>query len=157
MTKNIVVTAVVALVVSVLVGLFFTGQSSQSSTLGGLSERDIQAVSLSVGTQGTTKGTPLTFIKKGTMTCNSSFIGSAAQVGSTTIALDCSVTGARSGDTVLIGRPTGMTSTWFYVGAYASTTANDYVRAILYNNTGTTSNGAPSTATSSIPYVLIRS
>jgi hypothetical protein len=56
---------------------------------------------------------------------------------------------------VLVGRPTGTLSTWFYVGAYASTTANDYIRAVLYNNTGVAAI-PPSTATSSVPYVLVR-
>lgn len=51
MTKNIIVTAVIALVVSGLVGLFFVGQSSQSNQAitSGLSERDVKAVSLKVG------------------------------------------------------------------------------------------------------------
>lgn len=55
MTKNIIVTAVVALVVSVVCGLFFVGQSSQSNQdpLGGLSERDIKALSLKVGSPTT--------------------------------------------------------------------------------------------------------
>lgn len=50
MTKNIIVTAVVALVVSIVVGLFFIGQPRQSVTVSGLSERDIKATSLKVGT-----------------------------------------------------------------------------------------------------------
>lgn len=157
MTKNIVVTVLVALVVSVIAGLFFVGRSSQSNVKG-LSERDVQVTSLSVGNTGVTMGTKLTFVKKGTMTCNTDWKAddAASQLGSTTIALDCSVTGARSGDVVIVSRPSAMTDGWFYVGGYASTTANDYVRALLYNNTGVTSDGAPSTATSSVPYVLLR-
>lgn len=73
MTKNIIVTAVVALVVSVVVGLFFVGQSSQSNSvqdLGGLSERDIKATSLKVGsptTKFTVNGTG-TLVSIGTST-----------------------------------------------------------------------------------------
>lgn len=60
MTKNIIVTAVVALVVSSLSGFFFIGKSSQSNTnvdsegvFAGLSERDIRATSLKVGSPTT--------------------------------------------------------------------------------------------------------
>lgn len=50
-TKNIVITALVALVVSSAVGFYFVGkvQTDQSNLLGGLSERNIRAVSLNVG------------------------------------------------------------------------------------------------------------
>lgn len=49
--KNIVITALVALVVSSAVGFYFVGKvQTDQSNLGGLSERDIVAVSLKVGT-----------------------------------------------------------------------------------------------------------
>lgn len=53
--KNIVITALVALVVSSAVGFYFIGkvQTDQSNLLGGLSERDIKAVSLAVGSPTT--------------------------------------------------------------------------------------------------------
>lgn len=72
-TKNIVITALVALVVSVIVGLYFVGkvQPDQSNlVVGGLSERDIVATSLKVGTP-TSK-----FVVNST--------GTKASVGSTT-------------------------------------------------------------------------
>lgn len=50
MTKNIIVNASVALVVSLLVGFFVTGSQQSNIELSGLSERDIIASSLKVGT-----------------------------------------------------------------------------------------------------------
>jgi hypothetical protein len=50
MTKNIIITAIIALVVSLGVGFFNIGsQQSNVDVLGGVSERDIKAVSLKVG------------------------------------------------------------------------------------------------------------
>ena len=53
--KNIVITALVALVVSSAVGFYFVGkvQTDQSNVLGGQSERNIRAVSLEVGSPTT--------------------------------------------------------------------------------------------------------
>lgn len=49
MTKNIIVTAVVALVVSLVVGFFFRGsQQSNVPMVGGLSERNVKAITLDV-------------------------------------------------------------------------------------------------------------
>ncbi len=50
MTKNIIVNASVALVVSLMVGFFVTGSQQSNIDLAGLSERDIIATSLKVGT-----------------------------------------------------------------------------------------------------------
>lgn len=152
--KNYIINAVVALLLIVVVTLVMP-KSQSNVELGGLSERDIQAVSLSVGNTSGTKGTALTFIKKGTVNCSGALAGSTV-TASSTLSMDCSVTGARSGDIVFVGRPAGMTTGWFYVGAYASTTLNNYIVAKIYNNSGT--NGVPpSTATTSVPYILIRS
>lgn len=54
MTKNInIVTAIIALVVSLVTGFFFTGNQQSNLDLGGSSERDVKAVSLKVGTPTT--------------------------------------------------------------------------------------------------------
>lgn len=134
MTKNIIVTAVVALVVSILVGLFFIGQSSQSRTYGGLSERDIQAVSLSVGNEGTVRGTKLNGII-GT-TCNLRGTDSS-QAASSTLAYDCAVSGLTSSWKVFaqLATSTKMSvqqSGWYITASKASTTAG-YATVLLYN------------------------
>lgn len=156
MSKNIIVTALVALVVSLGVG--FVVSKSIQSNVGGLSELDVRAKTLSIGNTSGTQGTALTFIKAGTATCSGALNNAATVIASTTAALDCNIVGARSGDKVFIGNPAAMTSTYFYVGGYASTTKNDWIVAKLYNNTGANVTEAviPSTATSSVPFWLFR-
>jgi len=151
MTKNIVVTVLVALVVSVIAGLFFVGKSSQSTSnenVGGLSEMDIQAVSLKVGATGTkinqaNEGTCYFRPSAATIAATSSVKvtcqGTAAQSASGPSAL----AGVKSGDRVWVQMSTttsgvsGAGSGLVLNGASASTT-NGYIELFITNLTGGT-------------------
>jgi len=148
MTKNILITVAVALVVTLGVVTFTT----KSGPLGSISEKITWTENFSVGKS--IGGSEVTLLKTGTVNCSGALIGSTVTATSTGV-MDCAISGVKSGDYVLLGRPTGMTSTWWYLGAYASTTANGYVSAVIYNGTGANAI-PPSTATSSVPYVIIR-
>lgn len=152
MTKNILITVAVALVVTLGVVAFLS--ATGNGLVGSASEMLTKTQRLIVGTSGQYEGSPLTWVKTGTVNCSGALIGSTVNATSTGV-MSCAISGVKSGDYVLLGRPTGMTSTWWYLGAYASTTANGYVSAVIYNGTGANA-VPPSTATSSVPYVIIR-
>jgi hypothetical protein len=148
MTKNILITVAVALVVSLGVVAFTT----KNGSVGSISEKITWTENFAVGKN--IGGSAITLLKTGTVNCSGALIGGTVNATSTGV-MDCAVSGVKSGDYVLLGRPAGMTSTWAYVGAYASTTASGYFSAVIYNNTGANAI-PPSTATTSVPYVIFR-
>lgn len=99
-------------------------------------------------------GTNLDIVKTGTVNCSGALAGGSV-VGSSTLSVDCAISGVLSGDIVLVGSPAAMTGSYFYTGAYASTTLSGYIVAKLYNNSGATAI-PPATATTSVPYVIMR-
>lgn len=129
MTKNVILTALVALVVSVGAIALAPGQSN----LGGLSERDVRAVSIQVGQDGSVKGTKLTFVKTGTCTLLSNFSIAATSTRS----VDCAISGVRSGDLVdlVLAPSTALAQQYVIKSSSASTTAG-YASAQLINLTG---------------------
>lgn len=140
MTKNIIVTALVALVVSA--GFGFISQDDLSSKVSGLSERDIQAVSLKVASNGTK------VTKEIVGTCNASMAATlaATSTGNAT----CTVTGARSGDIVQVTLPSrsGNYNGFVVTNAVAST---DTITFGIMNLTGTATTSFP-LATTSVMY-----
>lgn len=141
MTKSFLVSAIVALVVS-LGAVFFTG--TEQSNLGGLSERDTNATTLKVG-----EGTRHDGIFSGTATCfgpNASL--TSGQVSTTT----CTVTGVKSGDTVYATLPAGANPALEVKNAFATTT--NRIGVVLYNGS-TTATAVVGNATASVPYIIL--
>lgn len=158
MTKNLVLSGVVALIVAVVATILVLAGSPASTevqpqaTLGSTMETVL--VTLGGGVQVGGSGTPLKLALAGTVNCTDALASPGVVTSSSTKVMDCNVRGVRSGDTVILARPAAMTASWFYVGAYASTTARDYFEAVLYN--AGASALAPATATSSVPYFIFR-
>jgi len=92
-------------------------------------------------------GTEITYIQRGTVSVN------PASLNATTAAdTSITITGAQTGDTVILNPPTaGLTAGMFVVGAWVS--AADTVKVRLYNSTG----GAIDEAAANWSYCLIRS
>lgn len=132
MTKNIIITAIVALVVSLIVGFIFV-KSNQS--FGSLSERLIRTVSLQIGNDGVTQGTRFTFVKTGTC----SLLAHSSIPATTTRSVDCAITGIRSGDLVdlNLAASTTLASQYVIKSSQASTT-NGWATVQLLNLTGGT-------------------
>jgi hypothetical protein len=127
MTKNLVYSALVALAVSFVFGLVI--KSNQSNIVGGLSERDVQAVSMKIGA----KGTKLTLVGSGTCSLVSNSSIAATSTGTGT----CVTTGSIAGDQVVISLATTTTkiaAQWALVGTVATT---DSTTVRLLNLTGT--------------------
>ena len=96
MNKNIIISAAVALVVGAIVGLVLVGQSSQSTLVGGLSERDVKAVTLSVGNTGQFSVTSAGVVTSGAITSGaitSSGDITASGTGTSTLKLTSSTSG----------------------------------------------------------------
>ena len=148
--KNYIVNAVVALLLIIGVGIFSQkGVPQQSDVLGGLSERDIQAVSLKVGQNGN----KISNLKTGFCYLAPTVPTIAA---STTATVACQATlgwnasgtygitrllGIVSGDPVIANLTSTTAGSLFggidIVGASASTTAG-YIELKVANNTGAT-------------------
>lgn len=130
MTKNLVSAALVALVVSLVVGVVLASQSSLGSVR---NAKDEFAGGLSIGPAGSD------LVEVVAKTCN--LIGSdSSQAASTTVAYDCAVTGVSSGDLVFAQLASttpafGGTQGWAIVASKASTTAN-FVTVLLGNFSG---------------------
>ena len=165
MVKNTLTSIVTAAVVSVIVVVlalagFNKPQAVTTDPQGDPTLAGIETVRTTFGSgirvsSPSTKGTILSPILAGTVNCSGALGGTATITASTTGIVDCNVTGVKSGDLVFVSRPAGMLSTWFTMGAHASTTANNYFSLRLYNNTGVAAK-PPATATSSIPYLILR-
>lgn len=119
--KNVVITALVALVISVIVGLYFVGkvQPDQSNlVVGGLSERDIVATSLKVGspTSKFTVNSTGTKASLGTTTPNTN--GDFVMDGTATTTLMISSSGTTKGGCINIENSAG-TMTKAYIAGTA--------------------------------------
>lgn len=144
MTKNIIVTAIVALVVSLGIGFLLPSPAivmPDESNLGGLSERDVKAVSSQIGSNGS----KFTFVKA--TTCN--LVGGAIAATSSAIT-GCAVSGVLNGDLVLATLATS--SNAVITGARASTTAG-HIAARIFNLTGAVSS-VTALGTSTVIYVF---
>lgn len=138
--KTIVITALVALVVSLSVTAF--DKPTQSNVGGGLSQRDIQAVSLKLGDSGT-------YIKKEIVgTCNASMTQTLP--ATTTREATCTVTGVASGDNVQVTLPSRSGNFNGFVVTHASASTNTITFGIM-NLTGTATTSFP-LATTSVMY-----
>lgn len=144
--KNTIVTVVVALLISVGFGFYFVGSQSN---LGGLSERDVKALSLTVGDNPTTardatKGTKHLF-----GTCNLATTAGRLPLATSSIPFDCSAQGVRSGDNVRVAlRSDGATLLGTFpilLTAYLASSTNDYIHVFLAHPT----DGVSAAATSS--------
>ncbi len=142
-TKGVFLSVVVALLVSLGVG-YLVVRNVQSS-FGGLSERDIKAVSLKVGDNGSKFG-----MLQAT-TCNLAITAGRLPLATSTQPFQCAITGVKSGDFVSAVLPFdggSLSGTGGIAISYAkaSTTAG-YIEVGLY------SRGYPVTgvATSSFP------
>ncbi len=173
MTKNIIVTAIIALVVSLGVGFFAIGSqqsnvSNQNQSVQGLSERDIQAVSIKIGTTGTKTnqtnwGTCYILAYATTITASSTAAvdcQKTAAVGTITTASASALVGVRFGDNIQVTLSTTTAGSTFMglniIGAAASTT-NGYISLRIANLTGTTFTWPTSgTATGTVSYVTRR-
>lgn len=75
-------------------------------------------------------------------------------VGTSSIAkMDCAVTGVKSGDIVNVQLPNTSTSSWYIIGASASST-NGYLQVLLNNQSATTT--IPSTVKTGLQYIIFR-
>lgn len=113
--KNIVITALVALVVSSAVGFYFIGKvQTNQSNLGGLSERDIRAVSLYIGTPTAKFNVNNTGTKLGVGTTTPNTNGDVVVDGTATTTLMLSSSGTTKGGCINIENSAG-TMTKAYV------------------------------------------
>lgn len=171
--KIILVSALVALVVTLGLGAVIAKSvvsefdafkasvvaEDQSNLGGGLSDRDVQAVSLKVGL--TNQATKTTFIKNGT--CNLSQSSAGSHAASSSKEYFCAVTGVLAGDLVTVDLPAG-------AGAYTSgaqsifggftvnsayATTSGRIGVSVLNNTGAATSSAPQ-ATTSAQYTISR-
>lgn len=143
MTKNIIITAIIALVVSLVVCILVIGNKQSNVNLGGLSERDIQAVSLKIGSNGTT------YTKMITGTCNLVGVGGDAIAGGASKVATCSASQSRSGDKVFVTLPSVSGSMVVVTGAAASSTAGT-VTVNLYNASSTVASAVTTIGTSTV-------
>lgn len=143
--KIVSIIAIVALVVGLIAtGVsFFKGTSDQS--IGGLSERDVQAVSLKVGD----KGSKIT--KEITGTCNASMATTLA--ATSTANATCTVAGVASGDKVFVSLPSVSGGLGFAVTHTVAST-NTITFGIL-NLSGAATTSFP-LATTSVQYWVLR-
>lgn len=133
MTKNIIVTALVALVVSLFVGFgIYSKSQSNTEVLGSLSNRDVQAVTLKVGPTGTR------YTKLLSGTCNLVSVGVDGVPAWQAKKADCAATGVVSGDNVRITLPRVNGSAVVLANASASTTSG-YITVNLLNASSTAS------------------
>lgn len=133
MTKQIVITAIVALVISLAVVLAMPTKTIIQSNLGGLSERDVQAVSLKLGDSGTKH----TKFLSGT--CDAATTELPLEATSTD-SFTCSATGVRSGDKVFVSLP--YSTGYDVVGGLvhngdATVTASNVISFHILNQSGT--------------------
>lgn len=149
--KTYIINGIVALLLIIGVGLVVpkTQPAPQQSNLGGLSERDIQAVSLKVGSTGTkvnqvNTGTcylqPNAATIAATTTVDVTCQGKALIFNPNTV-LATALTGVKSGDFVNVTLSTTTASTAYgnivLAGASASTTAG-FITLRITNLTGST-------------------
>lgn len=160
--KTYIINGIVALLLIIGVGLVVPKTQpvpQQSDVLGGLSERDIQAVSLKVASNGTkiTK-----FITGSCTSFTANTVGNGdgiTQAASTTKNYDCAVTGVVSGDKVFAQFATstpGTVNGWSIVGAKASTTSG-YITLLISNLTGASRVPSGSGVGSSTSYWIVKS
>lgn len=144
MTKNLVFSALVALAISFVVTV-----GNNQSNFSGLSERDIKAVSLTVGDNGT----KINELKA--TTCNLSTTQLPLEATSTDV-FYCAVTGVASGDLVWVQLPSDNGQVGLSTGggvgfqttyAVASSTAG-YIEVGIGNLTGAASSTFPLATTS---------
>ena len=162
--KNIFIAAVVALVVSLGLGAMVVASvhsevaeatkavSADQSNVGGLSERDVQAVSLKVG--DVRFASKFTLVKQGT--CNLSQSTAGSHAATTSKEYFCAVTGAAANDLVTVDLPpgagaytSGASSIFggFTVNSAYATTSNRIGVSIMNNTGAATSSAAQATTT----------
>lgn len=144
--NKIIVTAVCALAAGYIIGAFL---GTSVTKFAGTTNLDTLALGtgLSVGSSGTT----LSQIVSGTFT-NTSCSGAATQGAFATTTYSCTATGATAGDRVFVQLSATTTHGVVLQTAYASTTANDNIRVVLYN-ASTTAGTATTTGAS---YFIVR-
>lgn len=148
MIKNIIASVVTSLVVLVL-GLAVVLPQSNPSLLGGRIETVLNQ--FSGGIQVGTTGSNVAKIIDGTVNCTGTSTIAATAVAS----YNCAVTGAVSGDKVFVSLPSGTVSPFItLVNSYASTTSGYIV--VTLRNASTTASVAPTGATTSVPYLIVR-
>lgn len=167
--------ATTALVIAILAAGFagFAMFSTGALSLGGLAEYQKQSFlagfyggssrQVEVNKDGgfrlgtSTTASTLTFVKKGTCDLIQSVIGSHG--ATTSKAFHCAVTGAQSGDNVIVSLPLGagiagsLQSGFTVNAAYA--TATDMIGVSVYNGTGAATSSYTQ-ATASVPYLILR-
>lgn len=134
------------LVIAIAVAVLFIRSFGAPMLAGGTTNFDTVSVTgLQVGSSGTT----LSNVLSGTVTC----IGpDVTMIPGKTSTTTCSLTGAASGDRVLIMPPAGHAPGLIYEGI--ATTSNQ-IGVVLYNST-TTSVTVGSNSTSSVGYTIFR-
>lgn len=148
MTKNIVIVALVALVVGLGAGIWFSVPGE--SNVGGLSERDVEAVSLKLGSTGT----KLSLAK--VANASSCTASSSIAIASATT-LECAVSGVLSTDTILMSPGAAAASTHIRVtGVFASSTANGYVEYIVSNASTTAAVTSNQTDVRNVDLLILR-
>jgi hypothetical protein len=153
--------AVIALVIAVI-GVFTPRQSSVVGAVANTNFTGLGTTQLQVGTGcdnsfGTCNGTAIAQVLKGT--CN--LIGSdSSQAATTTVAYDCAVTNAQSGDTVFAQLASttpalGGSMGWVIVATKASSTSG-YITVMLTNMSGASRVPSVTSVGSSTQYLIIR-
>jgi len=168
MNKNYIVIAIVALILGIAIGAVVGGnnQPQNSPIVGGMTNLDgltITPVDSGDGLTVGSSGTNVSFIASGTCTLVTGAGGTdESHTASTTEPYDCAVTGAVSGDDVLMqfATSTETTSTvssgWVIVGAKASTTSGYITANILNFSGGTRAISASGQIASTTTYLILR-
>lgn len=155
MTKNIVVSAIVAL--AVVLGLSFAGGGQSNNNLAGLSSADTSVVSLKVGSQGTRHS------KLISGTCNAQQKTPGSFLASSSAQFFCAVTGAVSGDKVFMSAPVGAGANANGSGSIyggflpqsGNATSTNWIQFSVYNATGAATSSFVQ-ATTSWQYWILR-
>lgn len=158
--KGYIISAIVALLLIIGVNAV---RPQQSSVIGGLSERDVQAVSLKVGSTGTkinqTNYGTCKLLPDAATIAASTTARVTCQSGTATTGLTA-LTGVKSGDVIVMTLSSTTAGSTFeglvLTGATASTT-NGYIETRISNQTGDTYTWSTSgTASGTASYINIR-
>lgn len=142
MIKNIII----GVLILIAVGVYGFSKNTDLTARGTTNFDTVGLTGLSVGSNGTI----FTQIISGSMSCTG-----ASTVGTGTIAnYDCAVSNVVSGDKIFATLSTSTSAHITIAAAYASSTSG-YVRLVLANSS-TTAPIAPTAATSSVQYLIVR-
>lgn len=142
MIKNIIIAVLVLLSIGI-----YSFSTNSDLTAGGTTNFDtVGLTGLSVGSNGTI----FTQIISGSMNCTGAATVAAGAIGN----YDCTVSNVVSGDKIFATLSTTTSAHITLAAAYASSTSGS-VRLVLANSS-TTAAIAPTSATSSVQYLIVR-